>query len=63
MKYFVVEKDSGMYNIFSVDDFDSDGFLHGHKGQDGYHRSDFHILMWFATFEDAVKWEEKHSKY
>ena len=63
MKYFVCEEDTGVYNIFSVDDFDDDGFFVGHEDEDGYHRSDFDILMWFATFEDAVKWEKEHSKY
>lgn len=63
MKYFIVEEDTGVYNIFSVNDFDDEGYLSGYNGLDGYHLSDFDILMWFATFEDAVKWEEKHSKY
>ena len=63
MKYFIVEEDDGVYNIFCVDDFDADGYLLGYNGQDGYHRSDFDILMWFSTFEDAVKWEENHSRY
>ena len=63
MKYFIVEEDDGVYNIFCVDDFGADGYLLGYNGQDGYYRSDFDILMWFATFEDAVKWEENHSRY
>ncbi len=63
MKYFVVEEDTGVYNIFSVDDFDDDGYLRGYNGQDGYHRSDFDILMWLATFEDACRWEKEHSRY
>ena len=63
MNYFIVEEDDGVYNIFSVDDFDADGYLLGYNGQDGYHRSDFDTLMWFSTFEGACKWEEKHSKY
>ena len=63
MKYFVVEEDTGVYNIFSVDDFDDDGYLSGYNGQDGYHRSDFDAIMYFPTFEDAVKWEKEHSKY
>jgi hypothetical protein len=63
MKYFVVEEDTGVYNIFDVDDFDEDGYLHGYNGQEGYHRSDFDIVEWFETFCDAVNWEEEHSKY
>ena len=63
MKYFVVEEDTGVYNIFSVDDFDDDGFLRGYNGQEGYNLKDFEAIMWFATFEDAVKWEKEHSKY
>lgn len=62
-KYFVIEEDTGLYNIFSVEDFDEDGYLHGYNGQEGYHRSDFDIVEWFETFCDAVNWEEEHSKY
>ena len=60
MKYFVVEEDDGVYNIFDVEDFDENGYLRGYNGQEGYHRSDFDIVMWFC---DAVNWEEEHSKY
>lgn len=63
MKYFVVEEDAGVYNIFSTDDFDADGYLVGYENEDGYHLSDFDAVMWFRTFEDACRWEEKHSKY
>lgn len=61
MKYFIVEEDDGVYNIFYVDDFDEDGYLRGYNGQDGYHRSDFDIVEWFDTFEEACDWVEKHS--
>ena len=40
-KYFVVEEDTGLYNIFSVEDFDADGYLWEHNGEDGYHMDDF----------------------
>ena len=61
MKYFIVEEDAGVYNIFSVDDFDDDGYLRGYNGQDGYHRSDFDIVEWFDSFEEACDWVEEHS--
>ena len=64
-KYFVVEEDTGLYNIFSVVDFDADGYLWEHNGEDGYHMDDFKEQVVYETdsFEDAVNWEERHSKY
>jgi hypothetical protein len=64
-KYFVVEEDTGVYNIFSVDDFDADGYLLEHNGEDGYHMDDFEEQVVYKTdsFKDAVDWEERHSKY
>jgi len=37
--YFVAQEDTNIYNVFSVDNFDDDGFLVGHENDDGYHRS------------------------
>ena len=64
-KYFVIEEDTGLYNIFSVEDFDADGYLLEHNGEDGYHINDFKEQVVYETnsFEDAVNWEERHSKY
>ena len=64
-KYFIVEEDTDLYNIFCVDDFDDDGYLSGYNGQDGYHMDDFKEQVVYETnsFEDACKWEEEHSKY
>jgi hypothetical protein len=61
-KYFVVEEDTGLYNIFSVEDFDADGYLWGHNGEDGYHMDDFDIVYETDSFEDACEYVEKHSK-
>ena len=64
-KYFVVEEDTNLYNIFSVEDFDADGYLLEHNGEDGYHMDDFKEQIVYETnsFEDAINWEEEHSKY
>lgn len=59
--YFVAQEDTNIYNVFSVDDFDDDGFLIGHEDEDGYHRSDFDIVAWFDSFEEACEWVEEHS--
>jgi len=60
-KYFVAQEDTNIYNVFSVDDFGDDGFLIGHEGENGYHRTDFDIVAWFDSFEDACDWVEEHS--
>ena len=60
-EYFVAQEDTNIYNVFSVEDFDDDGFLIGHEFEDGYHRTDFDIAAWFDTFEEACDWVEKHS--
>lgn len=64
-KCFVVEEDAGVYNIFSVEDFDADGYLWGHNGEDGYHMDDFKEQVVYETnsFEDAVNCEKELSKY
>jgi hypothetical protein len=64
-KYFVVEEDTNLYNTFSVCDFDADGYLWGHNGEDGYHMDDYKEQIVFETdsFEDACEYVEKHSKY
>lgn len=64
-KYFVVEEDTGLYNIFSVEDFDADGYLLGHNGEEGYHMDDYKEQIVFETesFDDACKYVEKQNKY
>ena len=59
--YFVAQEDTNIYNVFSVDDFDDDGFLIGHEDDDSYHRSAFDIVAWFDSFEEACDWVEEHS--
>ena len=63
-KYFVVEEDAGVYNLFSVEGFDADGYLWGHNGEDGYHMDDYKDQIVFETdsFNDACEYVEKHSK-
>lgn len=57
-KYFVVEESDGVYNTFRVCDFDADGYLWGHNGEDGYHMDDYKEQVVFETdwFEDACAW-------
>ena len=62
-KYFVVEEDVNVYNTFNVCDFDADGYLWGHNGEDGYHMDEFDVVFETDSFDDAVNWEEEHSKY
>lgn len=59
--YFVADEGDGMYNVFAYADFDEDGFLIGHEDEDGYHYSDFDIVEWFDSFEEACDWIDKHS--
>ena len=61
-KFFVTEEDTNLYNVFSVDDFDNDGYLLFYNGMDGYHISDFDVVYESNSFKDACKWIEHHSK-
>jgi len=55
-QYFVAKEDTNLFNVFSIDEFDNDGFLLGHEDEDGYHISDFDIVAWFNDFNEACDW-------
>lgn len=57
-KYFVCQEDSDIANVFSLDDFDKNGYLDGYAGEDGYHIDDFEDKVWFKTFDEAAEYAE-----
>ena len=57
--YFVADEGDGLYNVFSYWDFESDGYLFGYSGQEGYHLSDFDIVYECNTFAEAERWIDK----
>lgn len=59
--FFVAEEDDGIYNIFSVYDFDENGFYEGHEDEDGYHIDDFDKVYQTNSWERACRWIENHS--
>lgn len=56
--YFVADDGDGLYNVFSYDDFDEDGYYMGHEGEEGYHIDDFDIVYESDDFDDACLWAE-----
>jgi hypothetical protein len=52
-QFFVAEEDTNLFNVFSIDEFDDDGFLLGHEDEEGYHISDLDIVAWFNDFNKA----------
>lgn len=64
-KYFVAQEDVNVYNTFSVCDFDAEGYLWGHSGEDGYNMDDYKEQIVYETdsFEDAEKWVDKKLGY
>lgn len=59
-KYFVADEGDGLLNAFSYDMFDKDGFLEGHKGEQGYHLDDYDIIAEFASWDAATKFVDDH---
>jgi hypothetical protein len=55
-QFFVAEEDTNLFNVFSIDEFDDDGFLLGHEDEEGYHISDLDIVAWFDDFNEACNW-------
>ena len=55
----VVDEGDGMYNIFTRDDFNENGYLSEYDGVDGYHVDDFDIVAEFDTLDEAIKFTEK----
>ncbi len=61
LNIFVADDGDGIYNIFDMSDFNSDGYLIDHENEDGYHISDFDIVYRTSSFEDACRWVDKNS--
>ena len=61
-QYFVAEEDEGLYNVFSFADFNENGYLDGHDGEDGYHIDDFDKAYQTNSFQDACRWVDNHTK-
>ena len=61
LNIFVADDGDGVYNIFDMSDFNSDGYLIGHENEDGYHISDFDIVYRTSSFENACRWVDKNS--
>lgn len=61
LNIFVADDGDGVYNVFDMSDFNSDGYLIGHENEDGYHISDFDIVYRTSSFENACKWVDQNS--
>lgn len=57
-KYFVCEEDNDIANVFSIEDFNKNGYLDGYDGEDGYHIDDFEDKVWFNTWDEACEYAE-----
>ena len=62
-RFFVADEGNYVYNPFDYDDFDEDGFYIGHKGEEGYHISDFDIVYETDDWDDACEWAEDEARY
>lgn len=56
--WLVVDEGDGVLNVISECDFDSEGYLEGYAGQEGYHKDDFDVVAKFRRFEDACRYVE-----
>lgn len=64
MRYFVVEEDENVFNIFDKEyDFDENGWYIGHEDEDGYHITDFfdNIVYEANTFDAATRYVNEHT--
>lgn len=61
MNYFVADEGDGVLNPFATDMFDENGYLEGHKNEDGYHINDFDIVRRFRTWERACDYCDAHN--
>lgn len=57
-KWFVAD-DGEVYNAFSTDMFDENGWLIGYEGIEGYNFADFDIVRYCPSQEDAFFIAEK----
>lgn len=60
-KYIVVQEDEGSFNLFERSMFDSDGYLEGYAGIEGYNIEDMDIVAEFDTMRGAVDYIDEHS--
>lgn len=60
-KFIVVQEDEGLFNLFDRDMFNSDGYLEGFEGVEGYHIDDLDIVAEFNTLREAERFIDKHS--
>ena len=58
--FFVADEGDGVYNVFSYDDFDEDGYAFEESGVEGYHISDYDIVFESDDFEEACNWIDVH---
>lgn len=63
MRYFVVQEDENVYNIFDREyDFDENGWYNGHEGEDGYNITDFDNIVYESnSFSAATTWVDQHT--
>lgn len=58
-KRFFVADEGDYVNAFSVDMFDNEGWLEGHKNEAGYNIEDFDIIRYCNTWEEACRIADK----
>ena len=58
-KKFFVADEGGYANAFSVDMFDDEGWLEGHKNEIGYNIEDFDIIRYCNTWKEACRIADK----
>lgn len=64
-RFFVVEEDTNLYNIFDTEDFDDNGWYMGHEDDEGYNIVDFEDDIVFSSndFDECVAWVDKQLGY
>lgn len=64
-RFFVVEEDTNLYNIFDTEDFDDNGWYMEHEDDEGYNIVDFEDDIVFSSndWEECGKWVDKKLGY
>lgn len=64
-RFFVVEEDTNLYNIFDTEDFNDNGWYYGYVGEEGYNIVDFEDDIVFSSndFDECVAWVDKQLDY
>lgn len=60
-KFIVVQEDEGLFNLFSREMFNEDGYLEGYEGIEGYNIKDMDIVAEFNTMRKAEDYIDEHS--